>query len=153
MGTITSIGFTGTQRGLTSPQLTVLRKVLDKIHETDVYEYHHGSCEGADDMFDTLIRQIVNPGSVIHIHPPLNRSKMVDCSSKPAGTKTVQIHSPKRYLDRNSDIVRASGMLVACPREKVEILRSGTWSTIRRARRKKIPYIIVWPDGDLEFSW
>lgn len=42
----------------------------------------------------------------------------------------------KPYLKRNDDIIKNSQILIACPIDKTkEILRSGTWSTIRKARK------------------
>ena len=43
---------------------------------------------------------------------------------------------PKPYLKRNEDIVNKCDVLIACPIDKnKEILRSGTWATIRKARK------------------
>ena len=41
---------------------------------------------------------------------------------------------PKPYLDRNRDIVDACEVLLATP-DGPERLRSGTWSTVRYARK------------------
>lgn len=153
MGTINSIGFTGTQRGLTTIQASMLWQTLTKLHEYDIYEYHHGTCIGADDQFDAFVRLIDNPGSTIHIHPPNNAQKTADCHLRPIGLRQVHIHSQKGYLDRNTDIVTCSHIIVACPGECHEVIRSGTWATIRRARRMKKPHVLVFPDGSLEFSW
>lgn len=51
------------------------------------------------------------------------------------------------YLQRNKVIVDRCGVLVAAPGEAQEQLRSGTWSTIRYARRVGRPVIMVLPDG------
>jgi hypothetical protein len=55
---------------------------------------------------------------------------------------------PKPPLDRNKIIVR-SGVhrLIACPNGMEEELRSGTWMTVRFARRMKRKITFVWPDG------
>jgi len=37
--------------------------------------------------------------------------------------------------------------LWAIPGEFKEVLRSGTWSTIRYARKKGKKVLIIWPDG------
>lgn len=50
----------------------------------------------------------------------------------------------KPYLQRNLDIIKNSSILIACPVNKnKEELRSGTWSTIRRAKKEKIQVIIL----------
>lgn len=53
---------------------------------------------------------------------------------------------PKPYLVRNKDIVNASEGMLAAPRGPEE-LRSGTWSTIRYARKCRKKVLIMWPDG------
>ena len=44
------------------------------------------------------------------------------------------------YLDgftetRNKDIVNSCDILIACPENDKEVIRSGTWSTIRYAKK------------------
>jgi hypothetical protein len=53
------------------------------------------------------------------------------------------------HLKRNGHIVDASHVMIACPRLMHEELRSGTWMTIRYARRADKPLAIVWPDGSI----
>jgi hypothetical protein len=46
------------------------------------------------------------------------------------------IMRPRPYLKRNEDMIKKCDMLIACPIDKnKEILRSGTWATIRKARK------------------
>ena len=153
MGTITSIGFTGTQRVLAAAQACTLQAVLNRLHMHDIYAYHHGTCIGADEQFDAMIRLIDNPGSTIHIHPPLNQNKVAACCDRPAGARQMLVHIKKDYLDRNADIVSKSHILIACPNTKHEVMRSGTWATIRCAKRQGVPFVVVFPDGSLRFSW
>jgi hypothetical protein len=56
----------------------------------------------------------------------------------------------REYIARNHDIVDASAVLVATPRDWYEEQRSGTWATIRYARAQRKAVIIVWPDGRAE---
>ena len=51
------------------------------------------------------------------------------------------------YLDRNKDMVRETAWLIAAPAEPEEQLRSGTWSTIRFARKLGKPVFLIFPDG------
>lgn len=45
----------------------------------------------------------------------------------------------KPYLERNANIVEESSILIACPIDKnEEEWRSGTWSTVRKARKRNI---------------
>jgi predicted Rossmann fold nucleotide-binding protein DprA/Smf involved in DNA uptake len=57
------------------------------------------------------------------------------------------VHTPKAPLDRNRDIVDAAAVLIAAPKEMTETLRSGTWATVRYARKQGKQVWIVWPDG------
>lgn len=43
------------------------------------------------------------------------------------------------YMKRNDRLVELADTLVAFPRTRQEVLRSGTWATIRRARKAGIP--------------
>jgi hypothetical protein len=63
---------------------------------------------------------------------------------------------PLPYLTRNQHIVKAVEtfpvrLLIAAPHQVEEVTRSGTWSTIRYARRSRvgIPIAIVQPDGTI----
>jgi hypothetical protein len=55
------------------------------------------------------------------------------------------MQEPKPYLVRNREIVEGVDLLIACPKEPVEVLRSGTWATVRIARRLGVPVVLIWP--------
>jgi hypothetical protein len=140
------VGFTGTQRGMTSSQIHTLRSLLNKLAPD---EFHHGCCVGADTQANYEAQGRVG---VVVFHPPLDTSKMSDLREFP-GTWL----RPKPYLDRNRDIVEKTKVLIACPREDQEPARSragGTWYTIRYARRYAktlgLQVIIIWPGGRAE---
>jgi predicted Rossmann fold nucleotide-binding protein DprA/Smf involved in DNA uptake len=61
-----------------------------------------------------------------------------DCEYMAAGTT---------YMDRNARLVALGDMLLAFPATRAEELRSGTWSTIRRARKAGKRIVIVPLDG------
>jgi hypothetical protein len=60
------------------------------------------------------------------------------------------MHECKEYLDRNHDIVDSSDLLIAVSESTVEVLRSGTWATIRYAKKLRKPIKIIYPDGKVE---
>lgn len=132
-----SIGFTGTQQGMSNAQLETLRKLLDSVDAISGQEFHHGDCIGADAQAFQIAKQL---DYVTVCHPPLNPSKR-------AFTQNSRQLPVKPYLDRNRDIVDASEMLIATPKGMQEELRSGTWATIRYACRQRKPIQIIWPDG------
>lgn len=136
-----NIGFTGTQIGLTAAQGRTLFSILQGLRDDLGYrEFHHGDCIGADEQAHHIAR---NLGLKIVIHPPLYGKKRAYC-------KGDFCHEPMEYLERNQEIVNESNILVATPKEDTEQLRSGTWSTVRRAKKKGIHVIIIKPNGEME---
>lgn len=137
------VGFTGTQKGMTGAQKFRVGMMLTETE--DISFARHGDCIGADEEFDYLcaVRSI----NVI-AHPCDIRSKRAHCLEKHADLPYYLSEKPvKPPLERNQDIVDESDVLVATPAGFEEEQRSGTWSTIRRARKRGILVIIVWPDG------
>jgi len=138
------IGFTGTQSGMTLEQKkTVQRILLSFVEDENIFisEVHHGDCIGADENFHKIIKAYDHfLGIAIHIHPPIKAIKRAFCDG------TV-LHKEKSYLVRNHDIVDACNVMIATPGEREEQLRSGTWSTIRYAKKCDKALHIIYPDG------
>lgn len=129
------VGFTGTQKGMTDKQKA---KVRAKLIELDATEFHHGNCVGSDDESDTIARDL---GITPEIHPPEDERKSAHCERKGKS----RVREPLPYLIRNHNIVDAVDFLIGTPKEKIEQLRSGTWATIRYARKIKKPGVIFFP--------
>lgn len=130
------IGFTGTRRGMTEDQKLGLKHCLQGADiVTSSISFHHGDCIGADAEAHTIANLI---GCAIIIHPPLNEGKRAFCES-------IYMITPRPYLDRNRDIVDASDVLIAAPWGNKEIVRSGTWSTIRYAEKTGVKIIFLAP--------
>lgn len=132
-------GFTGTQQPLSIAQAEALGGVLGGLEHDGYVWMHNGDCIGADAFAAGLWRDI---GGMLHGHPP-------DIEWKRARFPFDAKWEPKTYRERNADIVLCSDILVACPKTMEEELRSGTWMTIRMARKSKVPIVIVWPDGSV----
>ena len=131
------IGFTGTQRQITTQQFDQLVSEIEKLKPT---EAHHGDCIGADSVFHDICLTL---GIPIVIHPPIDKSKRANCKGTLDGYPLIL---PARgYLERNRDIVDASDELIAVPGEKTEKLRSGTWSTYRYAKKRGKPTHLITP--------
>jgi len=139
------IGFTGTQSGMTLAQkeltLQKLREVLEDRNPLRTAG-HHGLCIGADTSFHYMCREL---GIPIVGHPPVNQYKM----TKFDPSDFIYLWTPREYLDRNHDIVDCSSFLIATPGEVSEQLRSGTWATIRYARKHNVPRYVILPDGEV----
>ncbi|MFG1399852.1 hypothetical protein [Roseixanthobacter pseudopolyaromaticivorans] len=128
------IGFTGTREGMTKVQ-------ADKValHIAQAVEWHHGQCVGADAQTHAIARDLMVP---IVLHPPDNAALLADC---PGAYAT---RDPRPYLDRNRDIVDETDGLVAAPHGP-EVIKSGTWATIRYARGRGRKVTTIWPDGSV----
>ncbi len=128
------LGFTGTQNGMTKEQMVAVANILDIQPSIEV---HHGDCVGADEDFNKLASE---RGFIIVTHPCVIKNKRAYCMA-------YYEHTPKPPLERNKDIVAAVDILIATPKEFNEVLRSGTWATIRYARDKGIPTFVINPNG------
>lgn len=141
-----TLGFTGTQQGMTNAQWEAVRRLF--FYTLNVTVLHHGCCVGADLQAHRLA---LEHSAYIVGHPPTDVKKCMLVDLK----EFDEIRLAFGYMTRNYHIVREGvDGLVATPKEAREVLRSGTWSTIRRARKHPHvadhkPIWIVLPDGDV----
>jgi hypothetical protein len=123
------IGFTGNRNGLRPNQEEQIKLILDEYENIIVL---HGDCVGSDTDFHKICVNYKNKIK-IHIYPPNNPTMR-------AFNDGDKVMEEKSYLERNMDIVKNSDILIACPVDKnKEELRSGTWSTVRQAKKYGIP--------------
>ncbi len=134
-----SVGFTGTQHGLTPGQWEELGEWLLRLRPS---EAHHGDCIGADAQFHQRVRELLPQARVV-LHPPRNPGKRAFCQGD-------EEKAPRAYLRRNRAIVRASDFLLAAPSQREEKLRSGTWATVRFARSRFCPLHLILPARALD---
>lgn len=137
-----TVGFTGTQHGMKIVQLRALQQFMMQ-HFWEWKDVAHGDCDGADEEFHLLCRELF-PDLPIHIFPPEIDTHRAYCK----GAKVV--HPPKPFLERNHDIVDSSDFMLAAPLTMREVLRSGTWATVRYARKKGRGIAIFLPDGSVQ---
>jgi hypothetical protein len=130
------IGFTGTQIGMTPSQKRVVSQLLKSGSPT---EAHMGDCIGADEDFYHLVKELAPNAKTIGHVPNID--------SKRAKLEYDEEFPPKPYLERNHDIVDNSDVMVATPKETEEQLRSGTWATVRYAKKKNKKLVVVFPSG------
>lgn len=140
-----TIGITGTQRGMSKNQAHQLTMLLDKLYK--LYSPHgevwlaHGDCLGVDCEAHYIAKDI---GYHIRVHPPSNIKKRANCQ----GADSMM--PPQIYSIRNHDIVRTCDYLIVVPYQQIEIVRSGTWATLRYARQRDKPHTIINPNGKLD---
>ena len=133
-------GMTGTQRGVTSKQLSAAVRELSVMQQAGFEWMHNGDCIGADKQIG-LLWQVHHEG-LLWGHPP-------DIDSKRAYLRFDRCENAHPYLKRNRRIVDASRVLLVFPGEMKEIDRSGTWATYRYAKRVDINRTIIYPDGSI----
>jgi hypothetical protein len=140
------VGVTGTQKGMTYEQELQLEVLLTKVHS--LYSDRelwlaHGDCVGVDVEAHELAKQI---GYRVCLHPPTNDKLRAYARVEPGDV----VCRPQLYSICNHDIVRSCDYLIGVPRTNNEVVRSGTWATVRFARKLKKPYTIIHPNGRMD---
>jgi hypothetical protein len=126
------VGFTGTRKGMTDRQKKTLTVILEHLYTED---FHYGDCLGADEQAYSIAYDI---GFVMISHP-------CNIENMRAHTLADEEWEIKEPLHRNQDIVNICNLLIAAPASLQEEQRSGTWATIRYARQRERPVIILDP--------
>ena len=127
------IGFTGTQKGMSQYQK---EQFVLKMQELIPVEFHHGDCVGADEEAHNIIRAFFPNSMIIYVHPPKTMSKQANMCGDVH-------HAPETYLKRDKVIVDSTDCLIATPHSNTEILRSGTWATVRYAIKSHKPVKLI----------
>lgn len=129
------LGFTGTRRGMTAAQRAACAELLARLTPEVV---HHGDAVGADAEMHGLASAA---GVPVVVHPPVNPSHRAFCQGG-------EVLEPRPHKARDRDVVDDTDLLLGTPGALEEQdPHSGTWYTIRYAKRSGRPIIIVWPDG------
>jgi len=126
------IGFTGTRQGMTQNQK---EQFVVKLFELGLTEFHHGDCKGADAEAHDIVREFF-PDVYIVIHPP-------ELPYTQAFKQGDEHRVPGSYISRDKDIVDDSEYLIGAPLTDEEQWRSGSWTTIRYARKTNKPYTVL----------
>ena len=125
------VGFTGTREGMSQPQK---EQFVVKLFELGVHEFHHGDCIGADADAHDIVREFF-PNVKIVIHPPSKTRTQ-------AFKKGDESRIPAPYITRDKAIVNDTEWLIGSPLGP-EKIRSGTWTTIRHARKINKPHTVL----------
>lgn len=127
------IGYSGSRLGMPPPQAEMLMQELHRLGATSL---HHGDCKGGDAGAHEIARKL---GLHVVGHPPTSNGLRAFCVCD-------ELQAAAPFLTRNRNIVHETQLLIACP-DGPERLRSGTWTTIRFARKLVRPIIIITPVG------
>ena len=131
-------GMTGTRKGMTDRQRETFLYALKTAPRLN--HLVHGDCIGADTDAHNVAVELKHE---ITIRP-------CDLPDQRAFSKAATIYDVKRPLDRNHDIVDDCALVFAFPSGYEELTRgSGTWATIRYARKKGVRLYIIYPNGQV----
>ena len=126
------IGFTGTREGMSQHQK---EQFVLKMQDLNPAEFHHGDCEGADAEAHDLVREFF-PNVKIIIYPPISVKRR-------AFKQGDEYKDPESYISRDYKIVDAVEFMFGAPKTNQEVLRSGTWTTIRYTKKTNKPITVL----------
>ena len=131
------VSFTGTRSGMSAWQKQQLEKFfLD--HRGEISVLVHGACMGADEEAHAIARKVFGKSLYIAIFPSTAKTRVDGLDAQFVGAR-------KPPLERDKDIVNlGADLLIAAPKQMHEFPRSGTWATVRYARKKKVKVEIFW---------
>lgn len=134
------IAFTGTRKGLTPHQKDTLLHLFDELEYN--FTIFHGGCSGADREMHELT---ADAPYMIVVYPGDAGQREWALRKREEGGDNIEVRNRKDYLRRNRDMVDACHLLIACPDTNEEQLRSGTWSTVRYAKKTHTPTLVIYP--------
>lgn len=140
----TVITMTGTRHAhkLTTQQKQNFSDYLRQLLLDGYTHLQHGDALGADVFAH---HQAALLGLQVIIHPPVEPKFRAFCHSE-------DIRIPESYKVRNQNMVESCSLVLALPANNTERLRSGTWMTVRMARKQGLPIVIFYPDGRVSDS-
>lgn len=145
------VGFTGTSRGMAPEQKQRVLEFLSVIkleHPTEVLEFHFGLCIGADEQAAIIAKRL---GFRVVAHPgtPKDSTSM---RWRSEWSESDEVREPKPFISRDRDIVDETDEMVATPVSEKEERASGTWTTVRYARKKEKKVTVLNPKKMLKFD-
>ena len=126
------VGFTGTQKGAHLTQLAVAEEKLKFLREEGFDEFHHGMCIGADEQVAKIAADL---GFKVVGHPGLAKDP-TNMQFRSDWNGNHEILEAKPFIERDHDIVDVTETMLATPLTHEERTRSGTWTTVRYAKKQ-----------------
>lgn len=130
---------------MTDKQVESLDKVIGTLAKrfSTIGIFHHGGGAGSEERAALLARV---KGLKVTAHPTTN----VNHRSRRLSLTSHIIMPPVDNALKNRNIVNISDLMIAAPYEEREVMRAGTWSTVRYTRLLAKPIIIIYPMGLVE---
>ncbi len=137
--------FTGSASPLTNDQIGRIGSIITKLEYPK--EFTTGAAYGVDSQSAVHAAMIYPDAQHRIIIPakPYNEEIVETVEKITSNLEVVRMPSNTNYRDRNERLVDycQDGMLIGFPKyEEERSVRSGTWMTIRMARRRKIAHYI-----------
>jgi hypothetical protein len=126
---------------MTPAQLERVRAHVTE-HRPNIAIAVHGDCTGADEQFDQIVHQLAIPRSLFPSDIEAKQAK-----SRQKRPERLYVHPAAPPLERNKRMVQACYRVIATPKGMEAERRSGTWATIRAAKKAGKPVTVFWPDG------
>jgi len=136
------VGFTGTSKGASDFQLKGLEERLKKLKEDGFDEFHHGLCIGADEQAAKIAKGL---GYRVVAHPGFSKKHPESLLYRSEFAENDEVLEAKAHIDRDHDIVDSVEYMLATPLQRDEQTRSGTWTTVRYARKQNRPTDVILP--------
>ena len=101
----------------------------------------HGDCIGADTQAAVIAKQL---GFIIVAHPghPKDKNNTMYRAFTECNDETREV---RPFIQRDHDIVDETERMIATPAGRTEEIRSGTWTTVRYARKQQREIHIIYP--------
>jgi hypothetical protein len=125
------VGFTGTSKGASPAQLAELEEKLKALFADGFDELHHGLCIGADEQCAIIAKKL---GFRVVAHPGLPKDP-TNMKYRSDFAENDEMREAKPFIARDQEIVNEVERMLATPLTRAEVVRSGTWTTVRYARK------------------
>jgi hypothetical protein len=138
------LGFTGSSKIITPAQE---KGILEFVLEFNPLITHDGDCVIGDALFRKIV--IENTYARVVSHPAFPVGHPARANMPADEVRPIPLPRPNRSvpLVRNDEIVAEIAHLLAAPSSADEVLRSGTWATVREAKRRGVPVTLILPSG------
>ena len=130
---------------MTPNQKLWVREKLVCFKAAGAVRFHHGACIGSDEQAARIAKDL---GYYIVAHPGYNPRNPEGRMYRSNFVGNDEVREEKPFIARDHDIVDETDHMIATPISEIEEVRSGTWSTIRFARKHQKPIEIVYPDPE-----